>query len=126
MGTRNWREWDNSLAITGGGAAIPLHSSPMSESSYSPASSRGTPLAALGGGLAIGACCIGFLVFFVACAGFGAVLMLSPLPVILGAIGFVLAIVGGVMQKSSRIEDTQILAAIFISVFAIVGGLLEM
>ena len=87
----------------------------MSETSYTPATSRGTPLASLGGALAVGACFIGLLVFIGACAGFGAALMLSPLPIILGAVGLVLTVVGGVTQKTARIEDTQILAAIFVS-----------
>jgi hypothetical protein len=98
----------------------------MTESTSAGTTSRRTPLAALGGGLSIGACCIGLLILFACCAGFNAALMLSVLPVIFGAIGFVLTIVGGVTQKGTRMEDTQILAAIFISVMAILGGLLEM
>jgi hypothetical protein len=97
----------------------------MSESSYAPSASRRTPLAALGGGLAIGACCIGLLILFACCAGFSAALMLSVLPVIFGSIGFILTIVGGVTQPG-RMDDTQVLSAVFISVMAILGGLLEM
>ena len=98
----------------------------MTESSHHPGASRRTPLAALGGGLGIGACIIGFIVLFASCAGYSAVLMLSLLPVIFGALGFILSIVGGVMQKDARIEDTQVLAAIFISLMGLLGGLLEM
>src|SRR5690242_18880104 len=97
----------------------------MTESTYAAPSSR-TPLAALGGGLGIAAVCIGFLILLTSCAGFSAVLMLSPLPVLLGAIGYVLVIVGGVTQKNVRIEDTCVLASIFLTLFGILGGLLEM
>ena len=48
----------------------------------------------LGGALGIAACLIGLAIFLVACAGFGAVFMLSIIPLILGAVGFVLSIVG--------------------------------
>ena len=41
-------------------------------------------------------------------------------------LGAVLVLAHPGFGKSSRIEDTQILAAIFISVLAIVGGLMEM
>jgi hypothetical protein len=89
-------------------------------------SSRATPLAHLAGGLGIAACLIGLLIFFVACAGFGGVFMLSILPLILGAIGFVLSIVGPILQKSAHVEDSAIFAAIFLNVLGVVGGLLLM
>jgi hypothetical protein len=97
----------------------------MSESTYA-AAPRGTPLATIGGALGGAGICIGFLVLFASCAGFNAVLMLSPLPVLLGAIGFVLVIVGGVTQKNARVEDTAVLAGIFITIMSVLGGLLEM
>jgi hypothetical protein len=93
-------------------------------STYGPSGSK--PLAAVGGALAIAGCVIGFLVLFASCAGLNASLMLSPLPILLGAIGFVLVIVGGITQKNARIEDTGVLAGMFLSVMAILGGLLEM
>ena len=104
---------------------------PSCLSMYTPAmtqstSSRATPLAHLGGGLGIAACLIGLLIFFVACAGFGAVFMLSILPVILGAIGFVLSIIGPIIQKHAHVEDSAVFAAIFLNILGIVGGLLLM
>jgi len=89
-------------------------------------SSRALPLAFLGGGMGIAACCIGLLIFLVACAGFNAVFMLSMLPFILGIVGFVLSIIGPIMQKHVHIEDSGVFAAIFLNVLGIVGGLLLM
>jgi hypothetical protein len=87
---------------------------------------RRTSLAQLGGGLGIAGALLGFAIFFSACAGFSAVFILSPLPIILGAVGLVLAVVGGVTQQDLHIPDPAVLAAVFLSVFAIVGGLLLM
>jgi hypothetical protein len=88
--------------------------------------SRATPIAQIGGALGIAACFIGLGIFLVACAGFGAVFMLSIIPLILGAVGFVLSIVGPNVQKAAHIEDTGVFAAIFLNVLAIVGALLLM
>ena len=89
-------------------------------------SSRATSLAHLGGGLGIAACLIGLMIFFVACAGFSAVFMLSFLPLILGAVGFVLSIVGPIAQKSAHVEDSAVFAAIFLNLIGVIGGLLLM
>ena len=97
----------------------------MSESTYA-TTSRGTPLATIGGALGIAGCFIGLAVLFASCAGLNAAFMLSPLPVILGAIGMVLVVVGGVTQKHARIEDTGVLAGIFLTLLSILGGLLEL
>jgi hypothetical protein len=89
-------------------------------------SSRATALAHLGGGLGIAACYIGLLVFLAACCGFGAVFILSVLPVILGAVGLALSIAGPIVQKSVHVEDSAVFAAIFLNVLGIVGGLMLM
>ena len=47
------------------------------------------------------------------------------IPTALGAVGLILVLVGGVAQKSAGVEDTAVLASLFISVAVIVGGLLE-
>src|SRR2546423_11247291 len=89
-------------------------------------SSRATSLAQVGGALGIAACFIGLAIFLVACAGFGAVFMLSIIPLILGAVGFVLSIVGPNVQKGAHIEDTAVFAAIFLNLLGIVGALMLM
>jgi len=102
---------------TGGGHGVIEYQSPAGRSSS---------IARVGGALGIAGCCIGLLVFFAACAGFGAVMPLSLIPFGLGLVGFVLAIVGGVFQKDTGIEDTHVLASIFINIMAMVGGLVMM
>ena len=87
---------------------------------------RRTSLAQLGGGLGIAGTLLGFAIFFGTCAGLSATFFLSPLCVILGAVGLVLAIVGGVAQQDLHLPDPSVLAAIFLSVFSLVGGLLLM
>ena len=83
-------------------------------------------LVQLGGGLGIAGTFLGVAIFFATCAGLGASFFLSPLPVILGAIGLILAVTGALTQKDLVIPDTQVLAAIFMGVFGVVGGLLLM
>ena len=100
-------------------------SGPVSYASPSAFRQRAS-LVQLGGGLGIAGTILGILIFFGACAGLSASLILSPLCLILGAVGFVLAIVGGLTQKDLGIPDPQVLAAIFMGVFSIVGGLLLM
>ncbi len=79
----------------------------------------------VGGGLGIAACVIGLLIFFAACMGFGAAFNLSLVPFAFGAIGLVLSVLGPLVQKRIAIEDTHVLAAIFVSIFGLLGGLLE-
>ena len=93
---------------------------------YETPPARKSALARVGGALGIAGCSVGLLVFFVACAGFDGVMPLSLIPVGLGAVGLVLSIVGGVMHKVEGLEDTHVLAAIFINIMAIAGGLFEM
>jgi hypothetical protein len=86
---------------------------------------RRTSLAQLGGGLGIAGCIIGILIFLGGCMGFGAAFYLSVLPLGFGVIGLVLTIIGALTQKNSGLADTQILAAIFVCLFSLVGGILE-
>ncbi len=97
--------------------------SPASPSPYAP---RRTPLVHIGGALGIASVVLGFLIFFTACAGFDAAVKLSLLPVLLGVPGLILVIVGGIFQKQAHVEDTHALAALFLTFFGILGGLLEM
>src|SRR4051794_17419728 len=93
---------------------------------------RGTPvpyrkatLARMGASLGIAANCIGWGIFLALCHGFSAAAVLAPLPLLLGIAGMVLTIVGGVTQPHQDV-DTHILASMFLNLFGIVGGLLEM
>ncbi len=83
-----------------------------------------TTISQVGGGLGIAGCCIGMLVFFGACFGFSASLYLSPLPLVMGLIGFVLTIVGAVMEPNT--EGPAVAAGLFLNLASIVGGLMEM
>jgi hypothetical protein len=83
------------------------------------------PLAKIGGGIGIAASCIGLAIFLAACAGASAVFYLSFIPLLLGLIGLIITVAGGLLKKNHGMEDTQVLAAIFICVFGIIGGLLE-
>ena len=76
-----------------------------------------------GGGLGIAGCCIGLAIFFLACAGFDAVLPLSIIPMAMGLPGMVLTLIGG--TRKATIEDTATLAALFVNSISIAGGLLE-
>lgn len=91
----------------------------------SPRASRDTSLVKIGGGLAVAGAIIGVFIFLLGCFGFGAAFALALIPTALGAVGLVLVLVGGVAQKSAGVEDTAVLASLFISVAVIVGGLLE-
>ena len=88
--------------------------------------SRAVPLVNVGGGLGIAACFIGLGIFMAACCGFNAVFMLSIIPIALSAVGFVLSIVGPLVQKSVHVEDPAVFAAIFLNVLGIIGSLMLM
>jgi hypothetical protein len=92
----------------------------------SPGTTRaGISLVKVGGALAIAGTTIGSLIFLLGCFGFSAAFMLSLIPAIFGAVGLVLAIIGGVIQHPVGVEDTHVLAAILLSLAVLVGGLLE-
>jgi hypothetical protein len=84
---------------------------------------RRSSLLQIGGGLGIAAFSIGLLIFLGACFGFSASLVLAPLPVLMGVASLVLTVIGGVMDEHA--EGPAVVAGLFISVAAIVGGLLE-
>ena len=97
--------------------------------SYAPpalAPRRGS-LVQLGGALGIGGAFIGLAILLCTCAGLNAALYLSILPLILGASGLVLTVVGAIVQKGhAGVEDTHVLAGVFLGLLGIVGGLMEM
>jgi ABC-type glycerol-3-phosphate transport system permease component len=83
-------------------------------------------LTRLGGSLGIAASLIALALFFAACAGFDGAFTLSMLPVVLGAVGLSISIVGGVVEMRRMVEDTHVLAAIFTSVLGLLAGTAEM
>jgi hypothetical protein len=84
-----------------------------------------TSPAQVGGLLGIAACLIGLAIFVAGCFGLNAAFIFSPLPLALGAAGLLLTFFGGLFFKG-KAEDTHVVAALFISLFGIVGALLEM
>ena len=79
----------------------------------------------VGGGMGVAGAFLGLAIFLIACFGFEGSFLFSPLPLVLGAVGMVVCIVGAISGKGS-LEDTQVLGAMFVCLFGIVGGLLEM
>ena len=97
---------------------------PIAEDSALPVSS--SPKLRLGGGLGIAASAVGLLVMLAACAGFDKALVLSVIPVLLGAAGLVLSLWGAFGEKDLIAEDTHVLQALFVGAIGVIGGLLEM
>jgi hypothetical protein len=78
----------------------------------------------VGFALGIAGTLVGMFAFVVACFGYNFALAFSPLPLALGTAGLLLSIIAGIFYRN-RLVDTQILASLFVSLFGIVGGLLE-
>jgi len=88
----------------------------------SSASARGTSLGKIAGALGIASCFIGMAIFFAACFGFGAAINLALIPLALGIVSFALIIIAGFIGQTGGMEDTQVLASIFITLMGLVGG----
>ena len=82
-------------------------------------------LASLGGTLGIAACAIGLAIFLLGCTGFHAAFAFAFLPLGIAALGMVATVIGGIAQRGGP-ENTPILAGIFLNLFGIVGGVLEL
>ena len=87
---------------------------------------RKSALVWLGGVLGVAGCCIGFGVFFAACAGLAAALKVSVAPVALGGLGLLLTLLGGAIARDRLTEDTHVLASFFANLCSVLGGILEM
>lgn len=89
---------------------------------------RGRPvLLRSGGALGVAACAAGILIMLAACGGSTAALWGSFVPVLLGGIGFLITILGAVLEKRKYAdEDTHVLAALFACTMGIIGGVVEM
>src|SRR3954468_8709035 len=79
----------------------------------------------VGGGMGIAGAFLGLALFLIACFGFEGSFLFSRLPFLLGAVGLIVCIVGAIGGKGS-LDDTQVLGVMFVCLFGIVGGLLEM
>ena len=79
----------------------------------------------VGGGMGIAGAFLGLIIFLAACFGLEGSFLVAPLPFILGLVGLIVCIVGAITGKGN-IEDAQVLGVMFICLFGIVGGLLEM
>ena len=86
---------------------------------------RRTSLVQIGAGLGIAANMIGWAIFLMMCAGFEKAIVLALIPFGLALVGMTLTVVGGVFQKDAGDVETHVLAAIFINLFGLVGGWLE-
>lgn len=82
-------------------------------------------LARVGGALGVAGTFIGFAIFVFACAGFEASFALSPIPLILGFVGLVLALIGGFFSDDIGLDDPQVVACYAINIAVIVGAMLE-
>ena len=84
---------------------------------------EGSPLISVGGVIGIGANVLGLAVLLAACFGLAGAFVFAWPVLILGVAGLVCGVVGGIVKKPQ--EDTHVVAVLFINLFAIVGGLLE-
>jgi hypothetical protein len=86
-------------------------------------SPKPSPMVNLGGMIGIAACSLGIAIFLAGCAGFAQAFQFGFLPLIASAAGLIVTILGGVIRKGG-VEQTGIVASLFVNVFALVGGLL--
>ena len=98
------------------------HATPLS---YTTPGRSSSSLARIGGALGVAGTMIGFAIFVFGCAGFEASFALSPIPLILGAVGFVLTLVGGLFSEDVGLDDPQVVACYAINIAVVVGALLE-
>src|SRR4051794_21814565 len=99
----------------------------MTESTSAPhgsGSSDASPMIYFGGMLGIAACSIGIAIFLAGCFGFGAAFSFALLPMAMSAVGLISTIIGGVLKRGG-VEHTSILAGVFVNIFGLVGGLIE-
>jgi hypothetical protein len=88
-------------------------------------SSNASPTVHFGGMLGMAACAIGLAIFLAGCFGMNAVFSMAIIPLLMSATGMVFTVVGGVLRKGG-VEHTGILAGLFVNLFGLVGGFLEL
>jgi hypothetical protein len=69
---------------------------------------------------------LGLAILIIGCAGYSAALIAAPGAVGLGALGIVIALIGGFFQRRRIGEDTHVLQALFVCVLSVIGGMLEL
>ena len=79
----------------------------------------------VGAGLGMAGSFVGLGLFLLACFGFEAAFKFSLLPFALGLAGLLLSFFGAMFTRA-KVEDTHVVAAMFIGLFAVTGALLEM
>lgn len=89
-------------------------------------SSRKSSLVKIAGALGIASTLIALATFLMGLFGFYAAFMLSPLALILGTLAIILTIVGVVMKMPDGDEETQPIAALFVGMMGVVGGLIQL
>ena len=85
---------------------------------------RRTPLAVVGGALSIAGCCLGLLLFLLACGGFDSAFILAPVPFAFGVVGFCLSVIAAA-SGGRGVGTTQILCSLFCGTLAVLGAFLE-
>jgi hypothetical protein len=101
------------------------HSTAQPLNYASPLPGKQASVVYVGGGLGMAGAFVGLGIFMLACFGFEAAFKFSLLPFILGVAGLLLSFFGAMFTKD-KVEDTHVVAALFVSFFAITGALLEM
>ena len=97
------------------------HATPLS---YGTPGRSSSSLARIGGALGVAGTLIGFAIFLAGCAGYDAVFALSPIPLVLGVVGFALTLVGGFWADDQGLDDAQVVACYAINVAVILGAVL--
>jgi hypothetical protein len=82
------------------------------------------PLLRVGGGLGLAGVLLGFALLALSCAGFDAALCFSPLVLIFAISGGTLTLIAA--RRSPLIDDSSILAGLFLAALGSLGGLLEL
>ena len=88
-------------------------------------SHRGEGTIQVAAGLGLFGIVIGCAIVLAGCAGVGAALILSPVPVVLGFAAVVLIAVA-IARRATAGLDSAIVAALFTAAFSILGGVIEM
>lgn len=102
-------------------APHPAHS-PHDHNALRPGNRSGS-ITLAGGALGIAASFIGFAIFLSGCAGFDAAFKFALIPLILAVPGLILTIVGGAMGRTHGMEDTHVVASLFLNAACLMGGL---
>lgn len=79
-----------------------------------------------GGAFGVAAWCIGTAIFLAACCGFNGAFAFSVVPVVLSAVGLVLALAATLLQPERITAQSQVLLAFFVTITALIGSLFEM